>query len=286
MHQGHLLERELAPQVSSRHHHRVRLFDDRVDLLERDLFFDLSHHRDVRGQARTQVAHVLRRAHERQRHAVGPDLERQLEIRLIFFRQGRRRESDTRQVDPLTPSDVAAQHHLGLDPRRRHAPHAQLDLAIVEQNPVVHRQLLRQRRVGHGQIAWPSSVARRQPDALALLQVARAAQLAHTELGALQVDQQRQRLAAALSALAQRPGHGSHLFRRRVRHVETSRVHASLAQRLDRLRIGRSGSQGADDFRLEQLLFSAVHGGQTLRRLDPRQTPRAQGRNRFQKSGA
>ena len=75
-----------------------------VEHVDRLGLLDLRDHVRVRARLldqRAQVAHVGRRAHERQRDVVDAELERELEVVDVLPRQRRDRQRHARQVDAL-----------------------------------------------------------------------------------------------------------------------------------------------------------------------------------------
>ena len=133
-----LLERTLEPEVAARHHDAVGGRQDRVELLERLRPLDLRDERHVgvrRAHDPPRRVAVVGRLHEAQRHEV--DAERQAELQVLFVlrRHRRRRQFDAGRVDALVLPELAAVDDLGHELAVAALAHAQLDLAVVEQQP-------------------------------------------------------------------------------------------------------------------------------------------------------
>ena len=106
---------------------------DRLGLL------DLRDHVRVRARLldqRAQLAHVVGRAHERQRDEVDAELERELEVVDVLRRQRRDRERDAGEVHALVRADRAADDR----PRSARAPPDALDAQPHE--PVVDQDVV------------------------------------------------------------------------------------------------------------------------------------------------
>ena len=149
-----------------------RLGEDVVEHVDRLRLLDLRDHVRVRARLldqRAQVAHVGRRAHERERDEVDAELERELEVGRVLARDRRDRQRDARQVDALVRADDAADDDLAVRAALVDVLDAQADEPVVDQH-VVARPSARRRSPPARSGSSPSSAAlfRGDRDALAV----------------------------------------------------------------------------------------------------------------------
>ncbi len=92
----------LDPKIATRHHHRVRSFDDLLDVADRLLVFHLRDHPSSAAQPLQQRAQLVDRlpfAHETQSHEIEPELGSQFDVHAVLVCERRHLHPDTRQVD-------------------------------------------------------------------------------------------------------------------------------------------------------------------------------------------
>ena len=89
--QRNLFGRHFHAEVAPRHHHAVTQWKNRVDLIDRLEFFDLGHHRGfvaLLADQTTDLLHVGGIAHKTEGNPIHPLAETELQIDLVFLRQG------------------------------------------------------------------------------------------------------------------------------------------------------------------------------------------------------
>ena len=98
---GHFFGRQFHAEVAARHHHRVRLLDDLVQVLDRRGLFQLDHDRGTPGDQLARLGDVVRLLDERQRYPLDAEVKAEPQVLAVFFRQRGKVEDDARHVDPL-----------------------------------------------------------------------------------------------------------------------------------------------------------------------------------------
>ena len=121
--------------------------------LDRDLrkrrdglrLLDLRDHVNLRippGHERTQLAHVGRRAHEREGDKVDAQLERECEVAAVLLCERRNGNGDAWDVHALGRADDAGDENLAPCPPVLDLLHLQMDVAVVDQEVVAGLQHL------------------------------------------------------------------------------------------------------------------------------------------------
>ncbi len=155
LHPRHAFERQLEPEIAARHHHRVGLAQDLLDVRDRFRPFQLGYERDVRGagvaQRLARLAHVGGGLHEAQ----GDEIDALAGRRT---RGPRRPSASTRPTAASTPGALMPlcspssppSTTVVLRPLTVRVLHPQLDPPVVEQQRVAAVHRLGQIGVGGG----------------------------------------------------------------------------------------------------------------------------------------
>ncbi len=133
---------DLDAEVAASDHHRVGLVEDLVERLDRLRLLDLRDHarrRAVLADDRLQVADVGGRAHERQRHEIHAEPERELEIVDVLLRERRNRQRDAGQVHALVRLHLATDDHAAARATLLDVLDGQPDVPVVDQDVVAGR---------------------------------------------------------------------------------------------------------------------------------------------------
>ena len=134
--------------------------EDLVEVFERLRPFEFRDQRHVRGvrvgDQLARLTDVGGALHEAERDHV--DAERQPEVQIldVLRRNRRRRQRDTRRVDPFVLADLAALDDGRLDPGAVGAVDTQLDAAVREQQPIAGPDRARESRERRGDVPGPA----------------------------------------------------------------------------------------------------------------------------------
>ena len=193
------------------------------------------------------VGGVLGEAHG---HIVGLQAHGGLDVLHVLGRQRGRRQTTALLVDALVIGQLAAQAHGGLHLLAMHEVDDQLDQAIVEQQHVAGPDIARQFLVVQPHAIHVAGLGARgvENKARAGLQHDLAlGELAHADLGALQVGHDGDLAARALGGFAHQRRTLDVVLRRAVAEVQPHHVDTFAHHLLQDLRAAGSGAQGGDD---------------------------------------
>jgi hypothetical protein len=177
--------------------------------------------------------------------------QREADVDPVLVRQRRRRDLDAGQVDALVVLEDPAGDHEGVDLAVADVGHREAEVAVVEQDLVADLDVARQALVGrrHAALVADDVVGGdRELGARPELDLA-GGQLADPDLGALEVEQHGDRLAAAIGLGADDLEHPRMIVVTSMRKVEPGDAHSGVDQLADALRRRRGGPQRADDLR-------------------------------------
>ena len=183
--------RKLDPQVAARNHHRVGVGENALQPLDRRGLLDLDHQPGLVADEGPRLGDVLGPLDERQRDIVGPLIERELKVRTVLLGQRWDRDEDIGDVDPLIVADLAADLDDGLDPVGRDRRDPELDLAVVDQQPVAFADRFEQFGMGKLDPVLIAGFGRaiENEAASGFDRYRAAADLTDPKLGALEVEQ-------------------------------------------------------------------------------------------------
>ena len=196
-------------------------------------------------------------AHERERHEIHAQRQREAQVVDILRRERRRAHGDARKIDALVIAHHTALEHAAAHgdtvARERFEPH----VAVVDQDRVAGAHVLRQLRVrGARALGIADARPRRDRELGARFERRGAAgEFAEADLRPLQVDENADRVLARVGRLAHRAVECRMLLAAAVREIEARDVHARLDQRAHGLRARGRGSQRAHD------LGATLHAG-------------------------
>ena len=252
LNQRHLLGADLDAEVATRHHHGVGGLDDRAHVGERLGLLELGD--DAGGRARrvnplAQATHVADRAHERQRHEVDAELERESEILHVLLRQRRHRNRHARDVDALLRADLAADEHATGRLARRDALDAKPDEPVVDHDIVARLEGIADRRRRHGQIRRRGARVSGERHLLPRSDLDGRGEIADPHLRSLEVGDQGEGPAGPLLRLANQPHAHGVVGLRSVGEVQPRRIHAGRDQLVDHGGRGRRRADRTDDLR-------------------------------------
>ena len=147
LHDRDLLQRHLNTQVAAGHHHSVEGVDDRPQIGNRLRLFDFRDHRDepvLLAHDLVGPVDVGGFAHEGHGDQVRTQAQCEPQVVFVLLGQGGDTDGDAGQVDALVVGADAAFNNGRHDvlTRDRHSP--QLDLAVVDQQPVTDADIARQ----------------------------------------------------------------------------------------------------------------------------------------------
>ncbi len=209
-------------------------------MLDRGRLLELGHHRGASGDQLLQLGDIVGVLHEGQRHPVDAERQAVVEVPAVLGRHGRQRQHEVGQVDAFAVADRAGDLDHRVDRVAGVRDDAQPHLAIVDQQqPIGLGRLedlwMRQRHALDG--------ARRlvhvEPEILALLQLdGPLRHRAQSQLGALQVHQDGDRVLVLLLQRTQQLDPLLVVLRRAVAEVEAEDVGAGLEQFLQPFRAG------------------------------------------------
>ena len=177
--------------------------------------------------------------------------QREADVDAVLLGQGRRGDVDAGQVDPLVVLEDAAGDDDGVDLAIAHVGDGEAEVAVVEQDLIAGLDVARQALVGRRD---PPDVADdvlggdRELGAGPQVDLP-GGELADADLGALQVEQRGDRLAAAVGLGADDLEHPGVIVVTPVRKVEPCDAHSGVDQLADALGRRRRRPEGADDLR-------------------------------------
>ena len=198
---------------------------------------------------RAQVAHVRRRAHEREGDEVHAELERKVEVVHVLPRQRGNRDRNAREVDSLVRADDPTDQHGAARAALLDRLDAKPDEAVVDEDLVPGLKHLADHRRADGQLAVGRGLAPGHDHVLPTRQRDWALELADAELRALEVGDQGDRPAGLGLGRANEPGALAMLVVRAVREVEAGAVHAGPRELRQQLGRRGGGTDRGDDLR-------------------------------------
>ena len=194
------------------------------------------------------VLDVLGGTHEGQGDEVGILFDGPAQVFLVLLGQGGNRHGDTGQVQALVIGDNTGDLDEGHDIGLVHLKDADRDVAVVDQQAVtgsaVTGQALESRT---DEFLGAGNVAGRDGEGVTDLQfLGTVLERLQANLGALEVDENRDRAAGRCRRLPHALNHGLVLLSLSMRPVDTRDIHAGVHQCLELLR-GFSGRSNSAD---------------------------------------
>ena len=182
-----------TPEVAAGDHDAVERVDDLFEGVDRLRLLDLRDDRDLAallGHDLEDPVDVRGVAHERQRDVVGAELEAPAQVGFVLLRQRGHVDGDAGEVDALVVRDRAGDDALGLHLDAVGLEDLDLDLAVVDQQEVAGRHVVRQALEGRAdEVLGADDVLGRDRQDVADLEVVRTGlELAEADLRPLQVD--------------------------------------------------------------------------------------------------
>ena len=194
------------------------------------------------------VGGIFRKAHG---HIVGLETHGGLDVVHVLAGQRRRSQPAALLVDALVVGQLAAELDRRVDLLAAHRLHGQHDQAVVEQQQVAGLDVTRQLLViePHAMDVAGFGAGGVQHERHAGLQHDLAfGELAHADLGALQVGHDGHLAAGALRGLAHQTGAVDMVLRLAVAEVQAHDIHACADHGLQQGRITGSRTEGGNDF--------------------------------------
>ena len=133
----HLLGKHLDAEIAARHHHAVRRLNDLLQLLQSLRLFELGNDGDFTALILDELlhlAHIRRRAYERNCDHVDVVLEPEFQILSIFIRERGNGQRNSRQIDALVLPQDSAIHHIAFHVFPAHPTHAQFNQPVRQQD--------------------------------------------------------------------------------------------------------------------------------------------------------
>ena len=252
LHERHLLDRQLDPQVAAGDHDRVGRVDDLLSVGGGLWLLDLGDERDLDALFAQVLAHgleVLAPAHEGEREEVEVHLEAGVDERDVLGADRRERDGDVGQVEALArghaPAHLDSREHVGVVhavDTQAHGPVGQ-----VEHVACVHE--LREARPRHGEAGGVALHGlSREDHARVARELSHAAgHWSDAQLGPRQVTEDRHLTTHRLAGGTDRRGGLCMALLRAVGEVEPGDVHTGRDQPLEHGRLGRRRANGGDD---------------------------------------
>ena len=194
--------------------------------------------------------HVLAALHERQRHPVDAEAQREIEVLLVLVGERPDRQHGVGQADALAARQRAADQHGGIDARGALLGHAHADLAVVEQQRVPGLDRLEDLRMRQEHALGPAVALRADRSGRWRPRSRRRARRRYCRRGTSGPAGRTGCRSAARSWPRPLRTAACTFFTRskeRVAHVDAEHVDARLEQALDHLGGVRRRSEGGDD---------------------------------------
>ena len=174
----HMLERTLEAEIAARDHHAVgRRRGSRRDARApagRSIFAISGTSAPGAIGNRSRREDIVRRLHEAERDQVDAELEAESQVLFVLRRHRAGRQPHAGRVDALVLAERAAVDDARHELVAARARHAQLDLAVVEQQPIARARGRNQLGVGREHAARPAGpVAGGEPQLVALVKLDR-----------------------------------------------------------------------------------------------------------------
>ena len=236
---GNRLGSHLHPHVAARDHQTIRRIGDLVEVLDGLGTLDLGDQPGIGAlllHQPPQSAKVLGSPHERQRNVVCFVLQRTRQVLQVLLGESIPGHLGAREVDAFVRLQETTVHHLGVDLRPGHLQHAQLEVAIVQEDALLPPDILGQVLVGGADTDYPvtlrlpshdtrlggddHALIRLQPDRLGILE------RAHPDLRPLQIHEHAEALLQAAVHTADPADHPCNLCWLAVGRVDPKHVHA------------------------------------------------------------
>src|SRR5207249_1548354 len=131
---------QLHPQVAASDHHRVRHREDLAELPDRLQLLELGDDGDLAAEVLLASDHVLGPPHKREREVINLELDGQLQVGQVLFRERGQGQGAAGDAHALALAQQPAPHHRSLGLAIRHSTDSQLDPAVVEQHPIPRPQ--------------------------------------------------------------------------------------------------------------------------------------------------
>ena len=213
------------------------------------------------GDQLSEVAHIRRRADERERDEVDAEFEREVEVVHVLPGYRRNRHRHARHIHAFVGLDDAAGQDDAASAAALDRLDPQPDEPVVDEDVVTSLKDLAHRRGRDRELTVARSFLGGDHDLVTGVERDRAGKLADAHLGALQIGDDRDRAPDLRRELAHEPDPLRMLLVRPVREVQARRVHPRLGDCEEGLPVGRSRTDRCDDLRPARRL-----GGHALQR--------------------
>ena len=249
---GHVLRRHLHPEIAARHHHRIGLLDQLIQMDQRLGLLDLHHDRGPLADQPSRLGDILRALHEGKRDPIAAEIEAELQIGAVLLGQGREAEEDIGQVQPLAVGEMAAGHHDRLGMIGGGGQHREAEASVVEQELGAGLQRGQHLRMGQRRAGRIAQLRREiEAEALAGDEVdAAAVEPADPKLRPLQIDQHADGAAGLRLDLADGLVLAPVIVMGPMAEIEAEDIGAGLDKSAQALRRVAGGAEGGDDLRL------------------------------------
>ena len=259
LHQRHLLQRQLHPQVAAGHHDRVEREHDRLEVVDGLRLLQLGDDRHPPTDPVHDLVDELdisRRAHERQCDQIHPEAQREFEVLDVLLRQRRRRDTHAGQGHALVVADLAALGHGADHVVAVDVLDDQAHVAVVDEDPVPGLGVLGEALVGRRHpVVVAFEVLHGDAHRLAVGPVGgTVGEPAQPDLGALQVGEDAHGAAGDVRGRPDPLVIGFVIGVVAVAEVEPGDVHSGLDELSDGFVRGGGGAKRTDD------LSASSHG--------------------------
>jgi len=194
LHDGQFLNVDLDPEIAPRDHDGVGFLNDAGEVLDGLLILDFGNDQggaSASDELLAQVADVFGIAHETDRNVVDRKLGGEVEVVHVLLRENGQIDPYPRQVDVAARAHRAVGEDFAGEAAFLNAEDADMDLAIVHEHDVVHRDILVElvviRRDGEGEGGLKTGIAKLEQVAAGQDEFFRY--IAGADRGALQVDE-------------------------------------------------------------------------------------------------
>ena len=244
------MHRQFDTQVAARDHDAVGDRQDLIEVVDRRGLLDLRHDGGAASGQITRLLNVSGTLHEGQSEPIHTQCADELQVAAILLGQGCQGQDDVWHVDAFAVRDRSTRLNRAIGMVIGAFRHPQPDLAIVDQQ--VCAGLKRRKDLLVGQL-HPRGIARRrvkiEAKGLPPFQFHRAiAKDPDTQLGPLQVGQNRDGVVQVFFNLADDAMAGLDVFMCAMRHVQPEHIGARFVQGTDHFIGGRGGAQCGHDF--------------------------------------
>ena len=245
----HLLERHFDAEIAAGDHEGVAELDDFLEPLDGLRLFDLGHDAGAALDDLADVDDVLGALHEAERDPVGIGGEAGEQVGVILLGERADRQQRVGQADALLVGELAAIDDFGLDGAAADAGRLELQLAVVEQQAIAHRNALDDFGMGQEDAGdGAGRIGTVEREGLAGDQLHGAiGEAADAQFRALQVDEDAERMAEARLDIADHADGFAHQIVARMAHVDAEHVGAGAGQVLDHLFGVRGGPKRGDN---------------------------------------